>query len=278
VTDLPPEISSEKLIAARGFWAGFFCPLNRVLFLLGSLAWMSLAGGFFDANHVGAGVAAALVSFICAAPVFYYLGAESAARARRRPATCCARSARRRAAMPEPRNDPAAACPHGVRQGDFCNTCWSLCPPWIGQEDTHGCGLAVLAMLTGRSYADAKVDVDAMEQRERGPRDWNVEGCTHYTLDRYLAQRYWMQRRYVSWGEPLVPFAPIHYASVQQPSNNAHFVVLLADGTVLDPMREGRFTLADWPGVNQVVGLLDAGGAASTITGMALKAVAWRLA
>ena len=55
---------------------------------------------------------------------------------------------------------------------------------------------------------------------------------------------------------PDAPFAPVHWAMVQQPSNNHHFVVVLADGTVLDPMQDGRHTLGEWSRVLQVCGLV----------------------
>lgn len=133
---------------------------------------------------------------------------------------------------------------------------------WVRQEDAEGCGLAVLAMLTGRSYAEVKAKVDATEVGpSEAPRDWTTSGCTHYTLDRYLAAEGWFfQRRYESYAElPQEPFAPIHYAEVVQPSGRGHFVVVHADGKVLDPMREGRFRLSDWARVNQLVGLIALG-------------------
>lgn len=125
----------------------------------------------------------------------------------------------------------------------------------VAQADAMGCGIAVLAMLTGHSYADVQATLDRWSGREQ---DWSREGCTHYWLDRYLAGLGWfVQRRYEAWPElPVEPFAPIHYASVQQPSNRGHFVVVLANGDVLDPLRKGVYRLSDWPNVNQLVGLV----------------------
>lgn len=37
---------------------------------------------------------------------------------------------------------------------------------------------------------------------------------------------------------------------------NHHFVVMLADGGVLDPIREGEFRLAEWSKALQVCGLI----------------------
>lgn len=130
---------------------------------------------------------------------------------------------------------------------------------WVSQADAEGCGLATLAMIVGKSYAEVKTEVDAGDPTAGGkPRDWTTNGCTHYSLDRYLAMHgYFIQRRYESWGLPLEPFAPIHYASVQQPSNRGHFVCVLANGDVLDPMREGVYKLSDWQKVNQLVGIAE---------------------
>jgi len=110
-------------------------------------------------------------------------------------------------------------------------------------------------MISGRSYAEVKATVDAWGWQAT---DWATSGCTHYTLDRYLAADGWyLQRRYEAWPELLKePFAPIHYASVVQSSGRGHFVVVLADGVVLDPYREGHYNLSDWGKVNQLVGLV----------------------
>lgn len=128
----------------------------------------------------------------------------------------------------------------------------------VAQEDAYGCGLATLAMLTGHSYDQVKRNFDAWD---RPSWDWDKSGCTHIEVDRYLGwQRMAVIRKYGAWypsWERVTPepFAPLHYAQVQQPSNSNHFVVMLADGAVLDPYREGVYSLSDWPVVNQLVGV-----------------------
>lgn len=130
---------------------------------------------------------------------------------------------------------------------------------WVHQEDPYGCGLAVLAMLTDEPYDAVKTEVDSWEGEGHNG-DWSAGGVTHYTLDRYLIARgFYLQRIYKDSGLsdwPPDPWAPVHFASVKQPSGNSHFVFMDVHGRVLDPMREGVFTLADWPGVNNVVGLV----------------------
>lgn len=128
---------------------------------------------------------------------------------------------------------------------------------WVSQADAEGCGIATLAMIVGDTYEAVKAHLDSTDHDANGkPRDWTTGGCTHYTLDRYLGSRgFYISRRYEAWGLPLEPFAEIHYASVQQPSNRGHFVCVLANGDVLDPLREGRYRLSDWQKVNQLVGI-----------------------
>jgi hypothetical protein len=134
---------------------------------------------------------------------------------------------------------------------------------WVAQEDDAGCGAATLAMLTGRTYREARDLIDSLWPNVK---DWTADGngSNEFDLDRCLyADGFFIQRRYSSWrdnGTSAIlpfpdPFAPAHYCMVRQPSNSYHFVVMLADGRVLDPMREGYFALAEWPEVAQVVGV-----------------------
>lgn len=125
----------------------------------------------------------------------------------------------------------------------------------IRQLDAEGCALATIAMLCDHTYEGVKQRVE--EWPDFRSRDWATEGVTFYTIDRYLAEEgYFIQRRYESWGLPLEPFAPIHYASVTQPSGRNHFVVVLDGGTVLDPLRDGFHDLSEWSKVNQLVGVV----------------------
>ncbi len=133
---------------------------------------------------------------------------------------------------------------------------------WVRQEDAGGCAPATLAMLTGRTYREARDLIDGMW--ERGPKDWSEGGCSNYDIDRVLFfDGFFIQRRYATYSQGTtvlldfpVTFAPLHYAMVEQPSGNHHFVVVLADGTVLDAMREGEYALSDWSRVLQIVGLV----------------------
>lgn len=120
-------------------------------------------------------------------------------------------------------------------------------------------------MLLDRGYYDVRAEID--EQDGHGhDGDWSTNGVTDLTLLRLLgAAGFFHQRRYASWCPewPPVPFAPVHFATVRQPSGRSHYVVMSADGGVLDPCRAGTFSLSDWhntdrisPGVLNVVGLV----------------------
>lgn len=109
-------------------------------------------------------------------------------------------------------------------------------------------------------YADACSLIEASPTHGRGD-DWETGGTNHMALDHVLQQHgFWWQRTYRAWESegnwPPEPWAPIHLCQVEQPSRNAHFVVMDAWGVVLDPLREGEYRLADWPDVMNVAGLV----------------------
>jgi hypothetical protein len=113
-------------------------------------------------------------------------------------------------------------------------------------------------MLTGQTYDATRSDIEAYGSWLGHDGDWNTNGTSRLTIDRYLVERgFYLQTRYAAWFDDLTqPFAPIHYASVQQPSGQGHFVVVRRDGVVLDPMRAaGVLRLTDWPSINHVTGL-----------------------
>lgn len=116
--------------------------------------------------------------------------------------------------------------------------------------------MAALAMLLSRSYADV-VALLASCPHPVEPGSWATSGTSFYHLDWALADAgAFVQRRYRSWDWDMEPFAPVHYASVVQPSGNSHFVVVAADGSVLDPLREGVYALSDWTDVNHITGVV----------------------
>lgn len=98
-------------------------------------------------------------------------------------------------------------------------------------------------MVLGISYAEAIAEIE-LSAAHGAHRNWEDGGTNHLAVDHVLQRHgYWRQRTYRAWETaenwPPEPFAPIHVGQVQQPSGNAHFVVMLEDGTVLDPLRDG---------------------------------------
>lgn len=130
---------------------------------------------------------------------------------------------------------------------------------WVLQTDAHGCGPASLATILGITYSEAK---EVLENTPVGfhSGDWAKMGCGHIDLDWALQRRgYWRQREYKAWNRdnwPPKPWAPVHLCQVEQPSNNAHFVVMDHEGVVLDPLQARvDLTLAHYPSVSNVCGL-----------------------
>jgi hypothetical protein len=127
---------------------------------------------------------------------------------------------------------------------------------WVKQEDGRGCVLAALAMLTGQTYAQVK--------SEFFDQDWNNNGCTfEFDAHTYLAEhgyaiatkyRYYHPQKRDREIWPVPPFAPAHLCSVIV-ANGSHAVVLLADGTVLDPSTPKQKKLSDYSAVNSVMGV-----------------------
>lgn len=113
---------------------------------------------------------------------------------------------------------------------------------WVGQEENNGCGIACLAMITGKDYQQVRNEFARFD---------NSDGLDPFALDSYLADHgYAVARKYehAEWAHKRFsrtkretwtpePFAEVHLAQVQsstEPPRN-HFVVVLSDGHVLDP-------------------------------------------
>ena len=135
----------------------------------------------------------------------------------------------------------------------------------VRQQHDYGCGIAALAMIADRSYDEVREwllgNWPGGSQR---PEDWlTAHGIHKGIADWYLAQHDYVWRTlYGGWKLdpwPPEPFAPVHLACVRQPSNNNHYVVMRADGVVLDPLADGPRSLADWPQVYNVQGIWPGG-------------------
>jgi hypothetical protein len=129
---------------------------------------------------------------------------------------------------------------------------------WVQQEDSHGCGIAALAMLIGATYQDVKVDVLPA---------FDEHGISHFECDTYLAEHgYAVARKYLTitharqersvW--PPEPFGDVHLCqvTVRGAIGTAHFVVLLGNGTVLDPLTPEPRRLSDYAYVHNVAAVV----------------------
>jgi hypothetical protein len=131
----------------------------------------------------------------------------------------------------------------------------------VRQEHDYGCGIASLAMVTGDTYDNVRGWLLAnWPGGTQTPDEWLTKRGIHKGIaDYYLAAHGYVWRTvYSGWKLapwPPEPFAPVHLACVQQPSNNSHYVVMRSDGAVLDPLDGEHKRLTDWPSVYNVQGI-----------------------
>jgi hypothetical protein len=124
---------------------------------------------------------------------------------------------------------------------------------WVGQVERNSCAIACLAMLLGVDYAEA---------RSRIPTFDPAVGTALSDVLRVLGENGWA---YVEkWSDyspaarprprwPLPPFAPVHICAVRTPG--WHAVVMMRDGTVLDPLHPAPRRLDTYVDVLQITGL-----------------------
>ena len=133
---------------------------------------------------------------------------------------------------------------------------------WVGQEDANGCGIAAAAMIVRCTYREAREAICPGWDGAMPPGS--------YAIDQFLCHRgyevirlrdhYFPTRLIGIFGGlvedwPPAPFAALHLCSVV-PSldhwNESHAVVMLADGSVLDPNSPVPRRLNDYPHVTLV--------------------------
>jgi hypothetical protein len=130
----------------------------------------------------------------------------------------------------------------------------------VRQKDGWGCGVAALAMVTGHEYDAIREYFIGLGKSFEG----EAGGLHELDLEQYLADhRFAAAKKYRWYGAnvqrpswPVPPFAEMHICSVRNPGG-WHFIVLLADGRVLDPLDEQVKALAAWPEVGYVMGVFD---------------------
>jgi hypothetical protein len=130
----------------------------------------------------------------------------------------------------------------------------------VRQKHTYGCAAATVAMLLGISY-DAAADLltggepDRLNEQGMG---WHVPE-SQLVQHGYAVSRKW--RVYQPGNQtrepwPCAPFADLHWCEVIAGPRGAHAVVMLRDGTVLDPMADEPKRLSDYSEVNFIAAVV----------------------
>lgn len=133
---------------------------------------------------------------------------------------------------------------------------------WVRQEDSHGCGVAAVAMLTGLTYAQ----VLAHMKRER---DFSEHGMSTPDVLCLLAElgyatallhrvRQWPTVNFERPEWPPSPFGDLHLCQVKVYGGTlgAHFVAMDADGDVLDPVAPASQRLTAYEDVYWVAAVM----------------------
>lgn len=130
--------------------------------------------------------------------------------------------------------------------------------PYIQQNHSRGCGPAALAMVTAARYEAvcdyfANIDFDS--------EGIGIRECDHYLAEHgfavarlYSAKRHNLPRE--KW--PPKPFGDIHlcHVDVFEGAPLSHWVVMLEDGKVLDPLFPEKESLHDYHFVNNVAAVV----------------------
>lgn len=124
----------------------------------------------------------------------------------------------------------------------------------VRQQDPLGCQIATCAMILGLSYADAAALYPKMNGNGYGPHVLDDilanRGIAVARKFRFSAERH-QQRD--PWPPP--PFGQLHWCQVIN-EFGGHAVLMLEDGTVLDPATDEPRRLSDYIDVNSVAALV----------------------
>lgn len=120
---------------------------------------------------------------------------------------------------------------------------------YVAQRGDSDCGVAVLAMLTGRT-----LDEQAEAMRWRGDPLKPHEMHNWLWRDGFYLRSVKL-RSELADGEWFRPrFAPMHYAMVTA-MRGGHWTAIDGDGTLLDPWDRSRDSMLVYPCVSEIVGL-----------------------
>lgn len=121
---------------------------------------------------------------------------------------------------------------------------------WVGQEDSFGCGIACVAMITGQGYADVKAALPDPEYLVKTGMPFRHLSDLGYVVDN-------PRHEATTW--PPEPFAELHLCEVHVgDAPHGHMVVMLGDGSVLDPLTTDGRRLTDYEAVYIVAAVVPA--------------------
>jgi hypothetical protein len=127
---------------------------------------------------------------------------------------------------------------------------------YVAQEHESDCGVAVLAMLTGRTLVET-CDWIKWHGRDLQPAEM------HWWLwrDGFYLRSVKLRVDLPGWSDeegwppvPFRPFAPAHYLMVTA-AKGGHWVALDGDGALLDPWDRARQSLDAYSAVHEIVGV-----------------------
>ena len=127
----------------------------------------------------------------------------------------------------------------------------------VRQKEARGCGIAVLAIVTGKTYDEIAAYFGG---------EFESQGLYLHDLDVFLsnngfayARRFRIggfRRRTEQTPWPVPPFAPVHIVEVRYASAPVnHFVVMRRDGTVLDPLQDAERSITDYTEILNITGI-----------------------
>ena len=128
---------------------------------------------------------------------------------------------------------------------------------YVESDEPSGCVIACLAMVTGKSYQEVKQGMRQYWKNEGSDNGTNDEAFEAYLAARgyavqHLSHDYIPEDKLIEpW--PPAPWAPIHTADVY--ADGGHAVVVLHDGTVLDPNDTGIKSLDQYHRVYAMQGI-----------------------
>ena len=132
---------------------------------------------------------------------------------------------------------------------------------WVAQEDPYGCGIAAFAMLLGITYQEARRLLPDERPEETGMHVDDVLPDFGFAT---LVKHQWIhwrirnnkEERRTPW--PPEPFYGVHLCRVQVTATSPvfHWVIMLSDGSVLDPLTPTVRHLTDYEVVASVAAVV----------------------